>query len=52
MKYIVVINWKLEAFEKEVTILLEQGWKLQGGVAVTTSTGNEKVFCQALTKED
>ena len=51
MKYVVVTNWKLESFEKEVNMLLSQGWKLQGGVSVTTSLGNEKTFFQALTKE-
>ena len=51
MKYVVVTNWKLESFEKEVNMLLSQGWKLQGGASVTTSLGNEKTFFQALTKE-
>lgn len=51
MKYIVVTSWKLESFEREVNMLLSQGWKLQGGVSVTTSVGDEKILFQALTKE-
>jgi len=50
MQYTVVTHWKLEEFEKMVNAYLEDGWAPVGGVAMTTSLGNERTFAQAMIK--
>lgn len=50
MTYTVVTHWKLEEFEKMVNAYLDEGFRPVGGVAITTSLGNEKTFAQAMIK--
>lgn len=54
MIYRIAENWSRNALEKTVEELLADGWTLVGGVAMTTSQGNERVYAQALirTKND
>ena len=51
MKYTVLTHWKLAEFEKLVEAYLKEGWVLQGGVALTTSLGNEQTFAQEMIKQ-
>lgn len=52
MQYLVLTGWKLTEFEQRIELYLNDGWKLQGGVSVTTSLANEITYAQALTKEN
>ena len=52
MKYTIVNEWRQEVFESKVQDLLEEGWKLQGGVSVAVNgQSNEMYFVQALVKD-
>jgi hypothetical protein len=50
-QYRIVENWSRNALEKTVEELLADGWTLVGGVAMTTSLGNERTYAQAMIKE-
>lgn len=49
MRYCVVENHNRPQFEQEVTILINDGWELQGGIHVYTDY-RPAVYCQALIK--
>jgi hypothetical protein len=59
MEYIIVVEWESSLeFTKEVNGLLQDGWKLQGGVSITYDhdkdiNGNAfgTMFAQALVRE-
>lgn len=53
MKYTIVNEWRQDVFEGKVQDLLDEGWKLQGGVSVSVNgQSNEMYFVQALVKEE
>lgn len=54
MIYTVVTHYSLVELVKEINNLLAQGWKLQGGISITTSgIGSEEYtsFAQAITRK-
>lgn len=53
MKYFTVINDNEWGIDAAVQILLDNGWKLQGGCNVCFDTQtNQIIFVQAMVKED
>lgn len=54
MEYVVIKRDQLSDLSAEVTELLNQGWKLQGGVAVAEETiinSKRSIFIQAIMKD-
>jgi hypothetical protein len=54
MKYFVVQESSADALTDTVNMMLEGGWKLQGGVAISSSTDQgytRELFAQAMIKE-
>lgn len=52
MQYMIVKEYKQNVFEVKVQDLIDNGWKLQGGVSIAVNgTYNETYFAQALVKE-
>jgi hypothetical protein len=52
MQYTVVKHFKIAEFEVAVTRCLLDGWKLQGGVAMTVNpTTGEFQYAQAMIKQ-
>ena len=49
--YVVVENWKPEKFREEIELMLERGWKLQGGVSTRTQLSGTAIYAQALIYE-
>ena len=49
-EYIILSNSSYAALSGEVMIKLDEGWKLQGGVAMTTNAKNERTFAQAMVR--
>ena len=50
MKYIVVQTSSANELTSMVNEMLQQGWKLQGGMSVA-GDGGYRFFCQAMIKE-
>lgn len=54
MEYVIISRYFLKDLSDEVNVWLNQGWKLQGGVAAAEETiKNSKrlIFIQAIVKE-
>ena len=45
-------GFTLEAFEEEVMILMQEGWRCQGGICMTRHEINPPIFYQALVRSD
>ncbi len=50
MTYQIIEAPDARTLEENVTILLEYGWELQGGLCVNRDAGNRTVYSQALTQ--
>jgi hypothetical protein len=48
MSYQVVARNDIKELEKAVNIFIMLGWKLQGGVAITTTAIGQIIFAQAM----
>lgn len=53
LKYRVVEAYSKLAFESEINFLLGRGWKLQGGVSLSSTDNKSNTFyIQAMVQED
>jgi len=49
MEYKVVkVQSSIKEFTDKVNALIQEGWKPQGGVSITTSQGNYETYIQAM----
>lgn len=51
MKYELVVRDGMRSMEEAVNEMLEEGWKLQGGVSISEDS-NTLCYCQAMIKHD
>lgn len=49
-EYTILSNSSYAALSGEVMIKLDEGWKLQGGVAIAVNSKNENSYAQAMVR--
>ena len=42
----------IKNLEKKVNKKCEEGWKIQGGISITRTSGSSTLACQAMIRED
>ena len=49
-EYTILSNSSYAALSGEVMIKLDEGWKLQGGVAIAVNSKNENTYAQSMVR--
>ena len=49
-EYIILEDWSYTSLAGKIMMKMDEGWKLQGGVAMTTNAKNERTFAQAMVR--